>query len=263
MVLAAALLASSLASAAEPWLVERQSDHEKAAATSTQGATFAQLGTQLGLEPSECSYWLTLSGPVTLADGTTRNAKTLRCEDALAAGQRVEAPNSVIALWFGQFGDAGRAVVDWRGDLAYLERRGFFVLVLDRPEWWNHVCTGDQCADEREFLRHVRQTINGSSSQGALHGLLVTAHGACDMVSDNGQFLHKADLKLSFHLGLAIFNSCHGDSFRDLVSGGGVFSGGHGVMVPPVETGHPEEIVKPGEQGTRPAPRRRPRRPLS
>lgn len=251
------LLLPAAAWSAPAWTIARDGQSRAVATAGPGAATMNTLAAVVGLDARRWSSWVTLPASLRLADGTTATPKTFGPSQRVAAGQTVEVPNSVIAAWIGDFGDAGRTAVDWESDLDYLRHRGFFVAVMDKPEASDHDCAGKGCPAEVDFGARLGAALQGAAQARDLHGFFVTSHGNCRVLgTPDTHLLRRADLEKLYPLALVIINACYADTWRDLAAPGGKFHGPGGLMLPVLETGHPDELLAPGEQGTRPPPRR-------
>lgn len=250
------LLLPAVARGAPAWTIARDG-RDRAVATAGPGATMNTLAAVVGLDARRWSDWVTLPPSLRLVDGTTATPKTFGPSQRVAAGETVEVPNSVIAAWIGDFGEAGRAAVDWESDLDYLRYRGFFVGLMEKPESSDHGCSGKDCPAEVGFGRQLAGALQGAAGSRDLHGFFVTSHGNCRILgTSETTLLRRGDLEKVYPLALVIINACYADTWRDLTAPGGKFHGPGGLMLPVLETGHPDELLAPGEQGTRRPPRR-------
>ncbi len=264
--LASVFVSCACAAAAAPaWTVSRDSSRERATATAgARGATMNALAAAVGLDARVWERWVTVPETVRLADGTQAPSKGLGPAAILAPGQTVQVPNTVIAAWIGDFGDLARAAVGWNADIDYLRERGFAVVVLDKPEADDHLCTGPRCGVLAAFGRRLVAALQGAAQARDLHGFFATSHGNCRGIGDKKTTLVRVeDFRNIYPLALLIVNACEADTWSEQAAPGGKFHGPGGLMIPPFETGHPDELLKPGEQGTRTPPRRRPARRTS
>lgn len=181
----------------------------------------------------------------------------------IKTGEQVDIPNTVLALWVGEYGDSGgKKAVKWDKDIAYLQARGF------------HVVEQDASWGEAAFLNWVGL----ESGAKTLHGLFVTGHGSRYGFGSGGKKVKKEKEpsvwvsydeikeKLNYDLGLVILNVCNGGfsqfdrgqqgryGGKDIVSSspGAIFFGLTTILVPIKDTAHPSELLKPGDQGTKP-----------
>lgn len=233
------------------WRVARDPSSALAVAETREGETVGGLAAQLGLDPAKWRFWLTVyAHEIVVAGGARLPSASLTPDLPLAAGQTFAVPNTITAVWAGDLGAAGRALVDWDRDLQYLAYRGFRVARHDRDQ-------GDAAFVE---------LYNRLGAAKALHGIFVTSHGCPASFGDGGDgFGVRYDsLRAGYGLGFVLVNACDGASARVLASPYAAHDGVEGLMIPPFETIRPRDILPPGRQGTRPAPRvRRPQRRVS
>ena len=179
----------------------------------------------------------------------------------LCADQRIQIPNTIRALWLGEGGAVGKKIVSWNADIAYLRERGF------------NVDESDGKGLGGAFVNYMHE----NTKNGILHGLFVTGHGSRVSFSEKGGgadpskqfYVEYNDFipKMKYRLGLGILNVCYGGfrqgedyqrvggfGGRDIVSNSPAarFYGVKITLVPPLDTGHPKDILKPGEQRTKP-----------
>ena len=259
MSLAAAVLALALpASAAPAWTVHRSTDLPLAPAVAGPEATLGKLARLVGLSPYELPRWISAEPgrKVRLRDGRELPPERIGPSEALAEGEVVAVPNELLAMWFGEFGELGSALVSWEDDLAYLRYRGFAVRVWSPHGDAGHECGGSSCAPKL-FVPSLRGALQSSATRRSLHGLFITGHGNGRSVSNNcDQTMRLDDLSLPYRLGFVLVNTCSGAPMVEaLAAPDGAKYGLEGLLIPPFESGRPESILPPGAQGTRPAPR--------
>jgi RHS repeat-associated protein len=220
------------------WSVTRNNNQRLAPATAEPGDTIASLATKIGLQAGQFRAWLTLeSGTITLVNGGKISLAQLGQDDQICANQTVKVPNVVYAIWVGDLGWFGKLAVDWSGDLGYLRTRGFYVA-------------------ESDGTANLLATIGAYSNSRTLHGLFVTGHGNVGGFGTKNAsiWLNYSDIAsaLQYRLGLVILNVCGGSGGGGLgaASGSAIFYGIPGTLVPPFQTGHPSDFLKPGDQGT-------------
>lgn len=252
------------------WSIDRRRAAGRAPAVARHGATVRRLADTIGLsaDPGEWWRWLTVpTETVRRADGTEVPPDRLGPDEALAAGQAFEVPNRVLMVWTGDLGWFGRWAVRWNRDRDYLGWRGFQAVeeVVDAPD--------------DGTLARLLGDIARTSKLKELHGLFVTGHGSPWSFGCKGAAfcVPYVDLSqaLSYRLGLVAINACQGGwskkdcsggqwpeelevGGRDLVSSSPAakFWGVRRLMIPRLmflgmDTRHPRDLVRPGEQGTR------------
>ncbi len=238
-------------------------------ATSNKGDTIAELAETIGLDATEFQNWLSHSGQFCqLENGTFVKFSSLKATDKLAAGERFSIPYTIIDAWVGWEGPLklGKGAVKFKDDIQSLSLMGYDVEVHDLDE---KVFTPDQ----------LYQWFKADSSSKSLQGFLLTGHGNETGFSNdinNSSFdadFAKVKKSLSYGLGLVILNICDGgwsindanNPSRKSVLGAGIggrdlasktalqhgwFYGIRKTLIPIIETKHPDDLLKPGDQGT-------------
>jgi len=252
------------------WAIDRRRDRPRAAALTRPGATVRALADTIGLgaEPDQWPRWLTAPGEAVLRPGGAPVAlDRLTADDELAPGQVFEVPNRVLMVWTGDLGWFGRWAVRWRRDRDYLGWRGFqpYEEILE--------------VTDDGTLARLLGDVAGSSKRKELHGLFVTGHGSPWSFGSRGAVfcVPYVDLSQALGYGLAVMaiNACEGGwskadcvggcgpeglecGGRDLVSSSPAarFWGVKRLMIPRIlllgmDTRHPSDLVRPGDQGTR------------
>jgi RHS repeat-associated protein len=258
------------------WKVKRQGGGRATAtaAISRPGEnqeTIESLGLTVGLNPSEFRAWLrSADGQISIWRGekwvtVALSDKSLKITDIVEDGQKLSVPNTVFALWVGDWGDHGKKLVGWDKDLDKLNQWGYKVVSDSyfkgaKPKWHNPTPEG--------WLKEVGR----SSNLAELQGIFVTGHGcASSFGTQKSEFAvsysELADV-LKYKLGFVILNCCDsGWSKNDKnvggVKGATIDAGGmdiissaakywvkKGTLVPVTGTGHPNTIMGPGSQGS-------------
>lgn len=268
------------------WRVERSEEAATARAVAGPGATVQALADRVGLDAAEFPHWLGLpTGRVVLADGTAAEIAGLTAASKIRAGEEVTVPNAVFLLWVGELGWFGRAFVRRAGDEAYLRRLGFQPVLHDAAEvdaarWLEEIGS----AGDRRELHGLFVTGHGlAHGFGAVawHEWNVTYR---DLVGDG-----VTTGRLRYRLGLVVINACLSDycradtvfraparllgfgprwrstplpagttieaGARDLVarSPAARFFGVKGILNPVVTTCHVWDLIRPGDQASRPS----------
>lgn len=238
------------------WVLRRNPEGETAIAFAGHGATLESLGRFAGLDPALTLPWLTfppdrrlklsLPEPVYISDLTAVPS------DALAPGEAVRVPNTVVALWLGSLGQAGRRAVGWPGDLAYLRERGFYVEEIHGPEERGD---GQDKARVRSFRVALLARLKALAERKALHGLFIWSHGYLDGIYLRGYpiLYYEEDQPnwFKYKLAIVIVNACQGGKGICLASSPGKFYGIHMRLIPLLDGARVADVLKPGEQGTR------------
>lgn len=259
------------------WKIVRLNTWRMALATAGPGDTVATLAQSAGLEASQWRLWLTLPKGrlLKLADGREVGTVYLTENDIIKKGETVEIPNLITALWFGEFDRTGMDLVNWEPDLDYLQARGYAVTLWERlegdePRVPRRMTPGQLTREQEEWKREFLQTaIKKYVDEKSLHGVFITGHGSTYGVAANTKEEGVSWLRIAYwefqnllryRLGFGIFNTCDGASGKSLLSESAAFYGISGLMIPIIQTGHPDEIVRPGDQGTWVEPQRERRR---
>jgi RHS repeat-associated protein len=146
------------------WEVTR-SGGRKATAVAEAGDTIRELARDIGLDAHEYKEWLSIpSGSERDLPGLDESLEHPNCD--------FEIPNSVVTVWAGEGGLAGRLFVSWRKEENYLRSLGFRV----RPVSYGH--PNAQLGPVAVTSDVVYSVIEDSSSSKELHGIYGWGHGA-------------------------------------------------------------------------------------
>lgn len=241
------------------WKITRKSLSSTADAESEHNDTIAGLAHRIGLGLKEFREWADFPEvDYRLSNGRIVNDSSINAYTQLAACQPVRIPNIVYVIWVGDMTDwGGERAVSWQGDISYLKKLGFDVEIYKYRKGDTDTTLLQEFAD--------RST--------KIHGLHVTGHGnPKGFGTSGGQWwtqYSEVRSSLKHGLGLTILNVCSSDWSRKEPPGAAFFGadamggkdlkadspnakfGGHkGLLIPVTETIHPQELLKPGEQGT-------------
>ena len=211
------------------WAVAR-TNGSRAEAISERNDTVGRLADKIGLDSGEFKKWLALpNGSVKLVNGKRKWLSQLNLDDMLCAGQRVQIPNEVVAIWAGDWGSVGQAIVGWGDDLSYLRRLGFHVQEVEA----NSSSTYPQEADIQTIFR------NGTTSRD-IHGLFVWGHGDAAGFGSHVNNLRVdyrgLEQSMKYHMALVILFVCNGGWSRNDNPGGipgysnGIAAGGRDLV---------------------------------
>jgi hypothetical protein len=239
------------------WSIERDSSKEKAVAVAGAYSTLASLAEQLALPGGEISWlswlsyteegWRYAAGGCSMctADKVENFNELFRGEAAarraLLPGERFEVPNVVAAIWAGELGGLGKFAVSWKEDMDYLRARGFMVVEL----------TNDDGSDA--LKKAYIEKLTYYSQQRMLYGLFVTGHGPSRGWGLNvGESVDEAHFPLLYRLGFGIINTCaSAKTCASMVETARYCTANAGLMIPIVQTVHPQDLIRAGDLGTR------------
>jgi RHS repeat-associated protein len=241
------------------WKITRVTSKEKADAVSDKETdTIKSLADIIGLRASEFRKWLTLSkNGLTLADGTQVNdVGQLNPDCKIKLGQSVMIPNTVFALWLGNFGAKGKYIVSWKWNLWYLRKLGFHIHSLE----FDSDLT-------RKQAEQIVETFNVLSKEKVLHGFVVMGHGAFPLTNppafgtEHGWAVSYQSVGevLAYKLALVILDVCYGTSGQKYISAAkdppsAIFRGSSLPSLPFFNWWNAWDAIKPGEQGTNSGP---------
>jgi hypothetical protein len=242
------------------WKIQR-TNGARATAIAEANDTIRKLGVKIGLHPGEFKEWLTMpGGKVSIKGFPFVGIDGLGLDDVICPGQKVEIPNTVITMWLGDARAFGRGAVDWDTDVLYLQKLGFKTIEF------NH-------NTQKMTTAAVLSAFESGAKNRELHGMMVWGHGYTYTndpknpggIQNGGKAAKKGgsfsvdynDIlsKMSYKLGLVILNVCYGERGEVLransANTNSKFYGISGTLVPGAHSVDPDEVIKPGEQGTR------------
>lgn len=146
-----------LADYAGLWTIDRQGDAQ-AFARPDQDDTIADLAQIIGLDANEAANWLEVIS-VSIGGSISTN-QVPSAQQKLSSCDLFKIPNSMLAYWAGNFGDSGKAWVQWRADVTTLHERGFHVV---EDTGWNH--------------NRFEDFLESKTRSKELHGVFYWGHG--------------------------------------------------------------------------------------
>jgi hypothetical protein len=274
------------------WNVRRRYDSRYAVARSTapQTDTIASLANKIGLDSSQWEHWLSLRPlrrfghplPATYLVSTRVLATPLaefQPINRIGLPATVYVPNTVLALWAGNLGAAGKVGVFWRSNVGDLRRKGFHV---DLKE--SDLLQVGRRWKKDDFYSYIRET----TQSGSLHGVYFWGHGNENGISLLGFQSVVNDLEYfgiikplmaigvrrprtifikddynadypgwsnnqSYKLALGIILACESENARPLFTDNAIFEGRCGLLVPsPVDSNIVLRLLAGRKQGTNP-----------
>jgi hypothetical protein len=238
------------------WKIKRKGN-SKAGAEAEKDDTVEKLAKAIGLTPGEFQKWLTMTGPqIKLDNGTTKDLTTLALSDVICPGEKVDIPNTILAVWAGWEGlgqDLGKFWVMWGKDVGDLKGKGFAVV-----------------EKSNEKAASVLGDFRTRTGDRTLHGFLFWGHGGKTALttkeSENSTgnldyWLRYSDVRAAaaYRLAFAMVYACEGNSAFDaktgIVSPNGTGWGGKGTIAPwPFHLTGPtvDRLLPAGAQGTNP-----------
>ncbi len=210
------------------WKVEREGIPTAKAETTAEIAagsitiwTIEKLAVDIGLNADEFHKWLQGPAQVMTLRGHIAFGG-LKKEDGICPDQTFYIPNSVLAYWGGELGGFGKWWVMWGTDVNTLKTRGFNV---PEHEGWT--------------AGALQTKIQAGTKAKQLHGILFWGHGYIGGVltdsSQKGNAQYESDYgswNPAYKLGLGVLFACHTQSGRGQFSGGAIFWGKTGTLVP-------------------------------
>ena len=112
------------------WKVTRNRQPKALAVADKNNDTILTLATYIGLNASEFKFWATPLGPTIRVMPGPRQIPFSKLTETtvICPGERLEVPNVVLAFWFGEWGERGRAAIRWDESAQVLSDLGFHVI---------------------------------------------------------------------------------------------------------------------------------------